>query len=97
MRPELECCTPYLAPFPSGYHWSHSLHCSIIEQRGQKVRQHDSTAKIDAALHPAGANIGRSPVAIWRSHPHGCRCTPCSYVNYHLDDDDDERILVTDA
>jgi hypothetical protein len=35
------------------------------------------------ATHPAGA------VDTWESHPSGCACMQCAYVDHWLDRDDD--------
>lgn len=89
--PELACCDPYLAPYPSGHKWTHSRNCTVALNRGQKVRQHDVTPRQDALLrHPAGSDLaGMNPVSVWRSHPTGCVCMFCEYVDHHLDDNDD--------
>lgn len=89
------CCEPRLIQYPSGLHWTHSRFCAVVSCRNQRVRQHDLTPELDARLrHPAGADFAPvNPVAIWRSHPHGCLCEACGYVDHHLDRDDDRELV----
>jgi hypothetical protein len=46
-RPELDCCSPWKAPYPSGHHWTHSKRCPISP--GAKVK----TAPAPAPAPPA--------------------------------------------
>ncbi len=93
--PVLECCTPWKAPYPSGWAWTHSKWCSLPSMRNQKVRIHTT--------HPAGTGFidqkqasAFTPLRVWFSHDHDVdgtpMCEPCAYVESHLDDDDDRTL-----
>jgi hypothetical protein len=91
MRPELACCVPQVAPFPSGMRWVHSRSCPTAN-RNQKVRAEDLQRSKEHArfLHPAGKDLpavtGHSAARMWRVHPYDCTCEPCRFIDAHLDD-----------
>lgn len=88
--PILVCCTPWMAPYVSGHHWTHAKSCPTPD-RNQKVRPHIVTEQVAARLeHPAGADLASATgLQAWLSHPDGCLCAHCVFVNGNLDRDDD--------
>jgi len=88
MKPTLDCCDPFLAPYGSGYHWTHSRTCSLPSMRNQKVRDvTPRTHLVESRLtHPAGSALTET----WQDHDPSCDCEPvCRYVNAWMDRDDD--------
>lgn len=92
-RPELSCCVPHLdSAFPSGPKWTHNRNCTVVLNRGQRVDLRDIAPELDARLrHPSVDERLVGIVSALRSHPHGCICFGCLYIDHHLDDEDDER------
>lgn len=87
-KPDLTCCVPYGAHFPSGWGWVHSRSCPDYPREkvgGERTPEQIARA---AALrdHPSGVS---SPVETWRSHPPNHGCWDCRYVEFWLDRDDD--------
>ena len=97
MRPTLVCCTPYLAWYPSGSHWTHADDCSV--DPNQKLERKRPRGVVAARLnHPAGDALdGAVGVTAWLSHPLGCICVHCAYVSYWIDARDDEWEPDSDA
>lgn len=90
--PRLPCCRP-TAYSGGGYVLVHSPTCDRADQpltpdevkvwKAQVRELPRADVKTAVKEHPAK---GRSPWTVWMSHPYGCTCEPCRYVDAHLDD-----------
>ena len=88
-RPDLTCCTPFSATFPT-MRWIHSRNCRTSPmQRVTVERPFIAPATPD---HPAGANLP-GYLRTWMAHPVGHRCADCLYAEHWLDRDDDPEVI----
>lgn len=102
MKPDLECCTPYNARYPSGYRWTHSNWCSV-SPRAKVDRKREPDVPIAAPTKLAlvgGVDWGESPEDVperleaTAAHP-ACiaaaadGATPCSRCSWLLDLDNE--------
>jgi hypothetical protein len=81
---KLECCEPEAMPFPSGWARVHGRRCRRY-RTGTKIGEEHVEA-----VRPSARTAGEH-LAAWLRHPVGCSCASCSYVDAHVDDDDDRR------
>ena len=82
----LDCCTPFHAAGA----WRHARACPSRPHLKLEPEELATLRAGQAPITNAGVSELRrtAPMSLhtWLSHPVGCRCHPCRYVEAHLDD-----------